>query len=1050
MMKKLPQRVNRTRIPKHDFKLRNALFKAFLLSFIFVLPLTSYSQDKNTMKAKTDALAAQKGVNKAEPNTARAAAADQSLRILSTPAAQVQDTKHKPIAQTDERCGATTIEAMIKEQYPNRKSTEQFEQWMRNSNNSLLRQASSVFAVGGTVCTIPVVVHVIDGPISVSDAQVQSQIDVLNEDFRRMNADAANTPADFLGVAADVEIEFALATVDPDGNPTNGINRYDGGQTSYSIADMESSVKPATIWHPDFYFNIWCAPLQGGLLGYAQFPSSSTLPGFDDDEGPSYTDGIVSRDFTFGSGGSAQAPFNLGRTTTHEAGHFFGLRHNGGDGGCGADDFCADTPTQNGQNNNTEDDCSYPADNDCDDGPGDLPDQFMNYMDYSDDACMNLFTQDQKARMEVVMSLSPRRASLAESQVHLGVPPDYPYDPFADAPANDLCAGAELIECGDVVDGTTTGSSARDIPPACGSGPDGAGVWYNFVGDGSDVTVGLCGSAFDTKLNVYSGTCDALACEGGNDDSCGLQSEVSLTTVNGETYWVYVNGFSGGTGDFTLTLTCDSEPPPPPSDVENDFCEDAIAVGCGETVEGTTTGAVQDLSGTCVTSIAAPGVWYSFTGTGEFVTASTCNQADFDTKIIVIEAVDCDSDLFCVTGNDDGPGCSGFTSEAIFFGEEGINYFIYVSGFSGATGDFSLSIECIPPPENDLCEGAIPLSCDSSVTGDTTFASTTGAPATDCSGSSLGQGIWYTIEGTGGDINLSTCDTADFDTKIDVFTGSCDELVCEAGNDDGVGCSGFTSDLTFASELGETYYVYVSGFVGFFGTSTGQFTLNVDCVCIAEAGECATVYNGYEPASCTDLTASMMYGVAPYDYQWSNGDSGETITVCPTETTTYTVTITDAEGCVATDDVTVEVVDVSCGKNGNKVQVCHKNGKTLCVGAPSVAAHLAHGDSLGACGTEVCDPYTGGDGDLAKGSGADWSISPNPAGSNVRLHLENYVGQDVSVQILDFSGAVIKEYKISRLKRSNQNFNVGDIPFGLYFVRLSSEGETSTKTLAVN
>ena len=1063
---KLLLRVNRTIDPNHDFKLRDVCKKALLVLFVFALPLISYSQDKNQVKAKTEALKAQQGTNKSDPNAVNKTALDQPLQIISRDRAQEQQVNNKQGLQTDERCGATLIEAMIKAKYPNRKSTEQFEQWMKNSINTL-RQNPNNNSSARAIFTIPVVVHVVSGgPISVSDAQVQSQIDVLTEDFRRMNADAANTPGDFLGIAADVELEFVLATVDPDGNPSNGINRFEGGQTSYSIGDMEALIKPTSIWHPDFYFNIWCAPLQGGLLGYAQFPSSSTLPGFDENEGPSYTDGIVVRDFAFGVGGSAQAPFDLGRTTTHEAGHFFGLRHIGGDGGCEVDDFCGDTPTQNGQNNNVVSDCSYPADNDCSDGVGDLPDQFMNYMDYSDDGCMNLFTQDQKARVDVVMALSPRRASLMDSEVGAGVPPDYPYDPFKDAPENDLCSGAIAVACGDTIVGSTLLASPLEQPQACSPETEAPGVWYSIVGDGNSLTASLCGGTdYDSKIGIYSGPCESLVCEGGDDDGCGgvgVPSELTINTIDGETYYIFVTGWSGSIGDFTLTLTCDSGPPP---GVENDFCEDAIAVSCGDTVLGTTVGAVQDLTGTCVTSIGAPGVWYSMTGTGEFVTASLCNQANYDTKIHIIEAVDCNSSLSCVTGNDDGPGCSGFTSEALFFGEQGVNYFIYVNGFAGETGDFALSIECTPPPENDLCENAIALSCDSSVTGDTTFSTAAGAPATDCFddpfSNLLGQGLWYSIEGTGADINLSTCGTANYDTKLDVFTGSCGELVCYTGNDDGAGCPGFTSDLTFASDIGETYYVYVSGYSSeFFGTSVGQFTLNVDCACIADAGECATVYYGYEPASCTDLTASLAYGGGPYDYQWSNGDSGETITVCPSETTTYTVTITDALGCVSTDDVTVEVIDVSCGKKGDKVQVCHKpngpNPKTLCIGAEDVADHLAHGDSLGACGTEVVcgDPYTGEVDTSAERISSnslttDWRMSPNPASEKINLNLENYLGQDLSLQVLGFSGEILIDHKISGLKSSKYDLDISDIPYGIYFIRLSTQGETTTKKLIV-
>lgn len=1045
-------------------KLANVKLTYLFYSILFILPVLAQGQISQQEREKIEFLRAQQGINKDNPNGKQIL--NSGLELIPQFQNKIQPKKPLPI---DERCGFVQAEQMIKEKFPNRNNVDQFEKWMEKAKTVVQNEGKK-----RDVVTIPVVVHIIEGgPIDISDAQVQSQIDALTEDFRRMNADASNTPGDFAGVASDAEIEFCLATVDPDGNATNGINRWDGGQSSYSIGDMDGVVKPTTIWHPDFYFNIWCAPLQGGLLGYAQFPSSSTLPGFDEDEGPSYTDGIVTRDFAFGVGGSAEAPFNLGRTTTHEAGHFFGLRHIGGDGGCGADDFCVDTPTQNGQNNNGEADCSYPATNSCDDGVGDLPDQFMNYMDYSDDACMNLFTQDQKGRMDVVLSLSPRRASLVNSMVCNGVAPDYPYDPFANAPENDLCAGAIPIECGDEVEGSTSSASPLEQPQACAPEPEAPGVWYSIVGDGNTLTASLCGgTTYDSKIGIYSGPCDDLTCEGGDDDGCGgtgVPSEVSIATTAGETYFIFVTGWNGSTGSFTLQVTCDDTPPP--TGPENDFCEGAIAVACGESVEGTTVGAIQDISGTCGTAISAPGVWYSFTGTGEFVTASLCDQANYDTKINIIEAIDCDSDLFCVGGNDDGPGCGGFTSEVQFFGEDGVNYFIYVNGFLGQTGDFTLSVSCDPPAANDLCEDAIALDCDSSVDGSTVFSTAADAVGdTDCEedpfSNLLGPGVWYTIEGTGGEIILSTCASANYDTKLDVYIGECGALECYAGNDDGPGCPGFTSELQFSTDLGVTYFVYVSGYSdAFFGTSVGDFTLNVDCVCIADAGECTTVYYGYEPAACTDLTASIAYGVGPYTYEWSNGMTGETITVCPSESTTYTVVITDAEGCVAEADVYVDVIDVTCGNNGNKVEICHAPGgnvnkaKTLCISADDIMEHLCHGDALGSCESVVIcgEPFScgnaGGQGMSSNTVGnrsieeVNWQMSPNPSTGQLYLSLEGHEGKSISIQIFDPSGKTIYTQSIMQLEDTEIGINLNEAPTGMYYVQLKTEVEISTKKL---
>ena len=257
------------------------------------------------------------------------------------------------------------------------------------------------------VITIPVVVHVVwnTAAENISDAQIQSQIDILNEDFRRLNTDASNTPADFQGIAADSEIEFCLATVDPNGASTNGITRTQTSVTAFSTNDAvkfnSSGGKDA--WPASDYLNIWVCDISGGILGYAQFPGGSAA-----------TDGVVNDYQYFGNIGTATAPFDLGRTCTHEIGHWLNLRHIWGDGNCSVDDFVNDTPTADGPNY-TGGACTYPGPNSCNDGAGDLPDMFQNYMDYSDDGCMNLFTLGQKARMRALFNTGGARESLLNS-----------------------------------------------------------------------------------------------------------------------------------------------------------------------------------------------------------------------------------------------------------------------------------------------------------------------------------------------------------------------------------------------------------------------------------------------------------------------------------------------------------------------------------------------------------------------------------------------------------------------------------------------------------
>ncbi|MDA0912927.1 MAG: M43 family zinc metalloprotease [Bacteroidetes bacterium] len=246
---------------------------------------------------------------------------------------------------------------------------------------------------GEQTVTIPVVVNVVykTSAQNISDAQIMSQIEVLNEDFRRLNADADNTWSD----ATDPNIEFCLASVDPDGNPTTGIRRKQTNKPSFSANDqVKTNGQGLAPWDAGSYLNIWVCNLGSGLLGYAQFPG-----------GPAETDGVVIDYAYFGTEGTASAPFDLGRTATHEVGHYLNLRHIWGDGPCSADDFVSDTPSSDGPNYG----CAL-GHVSC----GSV-DMVQNYMDYSDDACMNLFTVGQSLRMDALFAPGGARASLLTS-----------------------------------------------------------------------------------------------------------------------------------------------------------------------------------------------------------------------------------------------------------------------------------------------------------------------------------------------------------------------------------------------------------------------------------------------------------------------------------------------------------------------------------------------------------------------------------------------------------------------------------------------------------
>jgi hypothetical protein len=268
---------------------------------------------------------------------------------------------------------------------------------------SFIQQATSIQSrtSGSTsLIKIPVVVHVLykDASQAVSDAQIISQIAALNKDFRRKNADAVNTPERFQAIAADIEIEFYLATADPKGRATTGIVRR---QTSIANFISNDRIKLSSqggddAWDSKSYLNIWV----GNLVAGAGF---SSTPGSDEAK-----DGVVISSAAFGtmSGGGN---FSGGRTATHEIGHWLGLKHIWGDAQCG-DDGVSDTPQQAGYTQG----CPTTFRSTC--ANGSVGDMYMNFMDYTADACMNLFTEGQKRRMRSVFADGGPRASLLQSK----------------------------------------------------------------------------------------------------------------------------------------------------------------------------------------------------------------------------------------------------------------------------------------------------------------------------------------------------------------------------------------------------------------------------------------------------------------------------------------------------------------------------------------------------------------------------------------------------------------------------------------------------------
>jgi hypothetical protein len=285
------------------------------------------------------------------------------------------------------KCGALIAQNRLIEIDPSIR-----ERQLALENATRTRRQSGVVVRRGLL-TIPVIVHVVfqtDGQ-NISDEQIKSQIDVLNQDFRATNPDINNLPSVWRPLATDAQLEFRLADVTR--TRTNRVDFSTDDEVKFASSGGHDVVQP------DTHLNIWVCNIRDSILGYAQFPG-----------GPPATDGVVILQSAFGTAGTAAAPFNLGRTTTHEIGHYLNLRHIWGDSpvpNCNDDDFIGDTPPQLGPNSGKP---NFPSIS-CNNGPN--GDMFMNYMDYVDDDTMFMFTAQQVLRM---------RTALAEQRPNLGVP----------------------------------------------------------------------------------------------------------------------------------------------------------------------------------------------------------------------------------------------------------------------------------------------------------------------------------------------------------------------------------------------------------------------------------------------------------------------------------------------------------------------------------------------------------------------------------------------------------------------------------------------------
>jgi hypothetical protein len=416
-------------------------------------------------------------------------------------------------------------------------------------------------SITGNIIIIPVVVHIIYNTAqeNISQAQIQSQIDVMNEDFRRTNTDADNRWSQ----AADTEIQFCLATVDENGNATTGITRKSSSITAWGTNDAmkNSSQGGVDSWNTSEYLNMWVCNMGGGILGYAQFPGGSAA-----------TDGVVMGPQYFGSSAKGtgfylSAPFDLGRTTTHEIGHYLNLRHIWGDANCG-NDFVSDTPTHQTSNGG------------CPTGKVSCgsTDMVQNYMDYTNDSCMNLYTAGQKARMRAVLDAGGVRRTLALSDKCGSAPTPTCTDGIQNGDETGVdCGGSSCAPC-------SSGCSDNEVTLAItfdnypeetswslvtdGGTTVASGSYSTANADGSTVTETVClpNDCYTFTINDAYG--DGICCTYGS-------GSYTLTGPSG-------NIASGGSfTSFEATDFCFGNTPPAPTCTDGIQNGDETGIDCG-------------------------------------------------------------------------------------------------------------------------------------------------------------------------------------------------------------------------------------------------------------------------------------------------------------------------------------------------------------------------------------------------------------------------------------------------------------------------------------
>ena len=887
-----------------------------------------------------------------------------------------------------------------------------------------------------SVVTIPVVVHVVwnASAENIPDAQIYAQINELNLDYAKLNPDASSIPSVWNSTAVNTNIQFCLAVRDPSGVATTGIERRQTTVTSWSTNNNVKHYANGGLdaWPAASYLNLWVCNLGSGLLGYAQFPGGSAA-----------TDGVVVLYSSVGSIASpfpGGAPYDLGRTATHEGGHWLNLNHIWGDdgGACSGSDNVGDTPNQASENYGCP---TFPLTDACTAAsPGVM---FMDYMDYTDDACMYMFTAGQSTRMNALFGTSGARVSLLSS---LGCTPVV-LPACSSVTAGTISASATLL-CGGgtanlSLNGNTTGVSGisylwqQSLNGTTGwvaatgidsndnyTTPALAGqIWYRCVltCTPSSVTattpailisaVGISSVTNDTVC--IAGNYDLIANGYGNivwySDAAGINiihtgDTLNMTVANDTIVWV--DASSGGS-NYNTTPTSNS-----------------IGTSSNNTTftNGETFRAYSNF--TIDTVFAYPGsagtihVNLIDSATGSVLSTATraVTAAQVGQKVPIPTAFNCTAGTtynMDASGSTTATGLQRNSAGAVYpytvagilsivhaiNNSAGRYYFFYdwrlhTGCSSGLTpvymhvGPLAITTSA---PQTTICNGN---SATLSATGATTYSWMPGG----MSGSSISVSptgtTTYTVTGT---VNAGCSGTDTIMITViappNVGINSANDTICTGGHAilNATGGSTYswmpgasTSTSINVTPTSTTTYT-VTGSNGAC-TSTATFTVNVHTASVTASIQAPsdTLCKGNSLSiSATGLS----------NYNWNPGGmTGSTISVSPIVTTTYTVSGTDAFGCDATTTITVVVVD--------------------------------------------CNNI------LEAASAGEIKLFPNPASTEIVLSLSGLKGGHYEVELMNLIGQKVFATAIELQSASFWlPISLKQLSDGVYFIRLSGNGE---------